>query len=194
MVVAMENLIKIELYNRFVGPFEDGMGILLGNKDKIFSIMIGRDEAEALIRALSQKKFHLRPLTHDLINNIFNGFNIKIKNVIISSIDEKGAFCTTLILEQNDEWLKKRNEVKLDSRTSDGIILAVMNKVPIYINKDLFESDLLDDVKDEIDLKLDDKKDKILIKEKEKSYLDKLLDGIEKEGEQEKEEKTEETP
>ena len=136
-----EGMQKVEI-KRVIGPTSAGAAILLGNDKKTFVIFIGFHEAAALVREMREEPA-LRPLTHDLIQSVFLGFDLVIKQIVVSEIVDN-AFCATLILEQrindeNGEWAGKRNEVRIDSRPSDCLVLALKNKADIYVTDEVFD-------------------------------------------------------
>ena len=127
---------------RIIGPTRSGAAVLLGNDKKTFVVFVGFYEAAALIREINHE-VPARPLTHELIQSIFLGFDVEVKKVIISSIIEN-TFCATLVLQQklsdsNGEWAGKRNEVRIDARPSDCLVLALKNKVDIFVTEEVFE-------------------------------------------------------
>ncbi len=135
------DLEKVKI-KRIIGPTPSGAAVLLGNDKKTFVIFIGFYEAAALIREIN-KEVPARPLTHELIQNVFLGFDVKIKQVIISSIIEN-TFCATLILSQpmeenGGELSSKRNEVRIDARPSDCFVMALKNKVDLFVTSEVFE-------------------------------------------------------
>lgn len=135
------HLEKVKI-KRIIGPTPSGAAVLLGNDKKTFVVFVGFYEAAALIREINQE-VPARPLTHELIQNIFLGFDLAVKHVIISAILEH-TFCATLILEQTvkteqDQWVPRRNEVRIDARPSDCFVLALKNKVDIYVTKEVFD-------------------------------------------------------
>ena len=136
----VEELVEIEL-KKILGPSEAGAAILLGNSEKTFVVFIGVLEADALIRALRQE--HLpRPMTHDLIDSMLLGFDISIRQLVISRIIDN-AFCATLILEQkiadeNGGSVGHSNEVRIDARPSDCLVLACRNRIPIHVTQKVF--------------------------------------------------------
>ncbi len=87
-------------------------------------IIIGSFEAQAIAIELEKMK-PSRPLTHDLLKNFAQTFNIIIKEVIIYKFAE-GIFYSKLICFDGIR------EVEIDSRTSDAVALAVRFKCPIY--------------------------------------------------------------
>ena len=136
------SLHKVEI-KKVIGPTPNGAAILLGNEEKTFVIFIGFYEAAALIREMNNEDT-ARPLTHELIQNIYIGFGITVKNVVISSIIDN-TFCATLVLQQEvgqdgdgDEWGGKRNEVRIDARPSDCLVLALKSEVDILVSDEVF--------------------------------------------------------
>ncbi|GEP91985.1 hypothetical protein SAMN05660909_04186 [Chitinophaga terrae (ex Kim and Jung 2007)] len=102
-------------------------------------IVIGGFEAQAIAVAL-EKMQPSRPLTHDLMKNFMNAFNIELQEVIISNLQE-GIFYSKLICSNNEET------IEIDSRTSDALALAVRFGCPIYTFENILNSAgiLLDD-------------------------------------------------
>lgn len=94
-----------------------------GNRN--LPIVIGAFEAQAIAVALENVTIN-RPLSHDLIKNIFGVFEIKLLEVLINNLQD-GIFYAKLVCESEG------NMVEIDSRTSDAIALAVRFKCPIYV-------------------------------------------------------------
>ena len=127
---------------RIIGPTPSGAAVLLGNDIKTFVVFVGFFEAAALIREVN-REVPARPLTHELLQNVFLGFDVRVKKVIISTIIEN-TFCATLVLEQgvsegDDDWTPKRNEVRIDARPSDCFVLALKNKVDLYVTREVLD-------------------------------------------------------
>jgi len=130
---------------RIIGPTPNGAAVLLGNDQKTFVIFVGFYEAAALIREINHET-PARPLTHELIQNICLGFDIYVKQIIVSEILDS-TFCATLVLEQRvapdsegGEWNGRRNEVRIDARPSDCLVLALKNRVDILVTDEVFQS------------------------------------------------------
>jgi bifunctional DNase/RNase len=100
--------------------------IILGEAGGVrrLPIVIGAFEAQAIAVAI-EKVTPSRPLTHDLIRNTLQSFEITLKEVLIDNLQE-GVFYAKLICQQKDEV------IEIDSRTSDAIALAVRFNCPIY--------------------------------------------------------------
>ena len=88
-------------------------------------IIIGNFEAQAIAIELEGMK-PSRPLTHDIFKTFADTFEIGVKEVIIYNLVE-GIFFAKLICTRADG-----EDVEIDTRTSDGIALAVRFKCPIY--------------------------------------------------------------
>lgn len=87
-------------------------------------IVIGSFEAQAIAVALERMQ-PSRPLTHDLMKNFMNAFEIELMEIVITELHE-GIFYSKLIC------ISEKDTVEIDSRTSDAIALAVRFGCPIY--------------------------------------------------------------
>lgn len=92
-------------------------------------IIIGSAEAQAIAIELENLK-PPRPLTHDLFVDFSTAFGINLIEVNISKLEE-GVFYSDLIFDNG------YNKIKIDSRTSDAIALALKFKCPIYTTTDI---------------------------------------------------------
>jgi bifunctional DNase/RNase len=101
------------------------------NGNRRIPIIIGPVEAQAIAIQLEGLK-PPRPLTHDLIKNIALAFNIVLLEVMIHKLEE-GIFFSELLCELDGQ------EVKIDSRTSDAVALALRFRCPIYTTEDILE-------------------------------------------------------
>ena len=79
-----------------------------------------------------------RPLTHDLINRVFQGFGINVERVIITDL-KNSTYFARLILQQQNELHTERKIVELDARPSDCLALAAAQKKPVFVSAKLFE-------------------------------------------------------
>jgi hypothetical protein len=148
----VEELVKIRI-KKVLGPTQTGTAVLLGNEEKTFVMFIGLYEGAAIIRELNNE-IPPRPLTHELLSYILAGFNIEVKKIIISDIINN-TFCATLVLEQKvvdetEQWVGKRNEVRIDARPSDCLVIALKEKKDIFCTPTVLEK--VRDVSEEITL------------------------------------------
>lgn len=101
---------------------------------KRLPIWIGPPEANAIAMEIANKKFK-RPLTHDLILAIFQGFDIKVPRVEIYDLRDN-TFFAKIYLDQKGEI------VTLDARPSDSLAIALKAKARIFVSEKLFTDEL----------------------------------------------------
>ncbi len=100
--------------------------------DRYLPIWVGQYEAEAITVALQEVEM-VRPLTHDLLKNVFTTFNAKIKRIEIVALKED-IFYGNIVAEVNGQ------ETNVDSRPSDAIALAVRAHVPIMVDENVIQT------------------------------------------------------
>ena len=100
--------------------------------DRYLPIWVGPYEAEAITVALQEVEM-VRPLTHDLLKNVFTTFNAKVKRIEIVSLKED-IFYGNIVAEVNGQ------ETNVDSRPSDAIALAVRAHVPIMVHESVIQN------------------------------------------------------
>jgi len=108
--------------------------VVLGEVNGIrrLPIVIGGFEAQAIAVAL-EKMNPTRPLTHDLMKNLCQSFNIEVKEIIINNLLD-GIFYSQLVCKHGNEV------IEIDSRTSDALALAVRFECPIYTYEFILDS------------------------------------------------------
>ncbi len=126
----------IEVSVRGVMPTANGCAVFLGNDDKTFVIYVDHSVGNAIQMTLDGVRKE-RPLTHDLISQIFLGLGVKLEHVLINDVNE-GTFYARILLRMDNELGKKI--VEIDARPSDSTVLALQNRRPIYVNHDVFAS------------------------------------------------------
>ena len=99
--------------------------------DRYLPIWVGPYEAEAITVALQEVEI-IRPLTHDLLKNVFTTFNARIKRIEIISLKED-IFYGNIVAEVNGQ------ETNVDSRPSDAIALAVRAHVSILVDESVMQ-------------------------------------------------------
>lgn len=109
--------------------------VVLGAKDKKFAIYTDPSIGRTLQIYLTGAE-KPRPLTHDLINFIFKGLNIRVKQIVINDLQDTTYFAR-LFLEQEVNGII--NILEIDCRPSDCITLALMNNVPVYCTHEVLD-------------------------------------------------------
>jgi bifunctional DNase/RNase len=131
----MENDV-IQVTPKGVTPTGNGCAVFFGNEEKTFIIYIDEAIGQVLSMALKDAK-HERPLTHDLVQNIFLGLNVELKRVIINDVNNS-TFYARIVLEMENELGKKI--IEIDARPSDATVLAVQMGKPIYVSQKVFDT------------------------------------------------------
>jgi bifunctional DNase/RNase len=99
--------------------------------ERYLPIWVGPYEAEAITVALQEVEM-IRPLTHDLLKNVFGAFNARIKRIEIVKLQNE-IFYGSIVAEVDGR------EVNVDSRPSDAIALSVRAHVPILVHHTVME-------------------------------------------------------
>ena len=88
-------------------------------------IFIGQDQARAIHAALENQQTP-RPLTHDLIAQIFDVWEMKLDKILIHALKDN-TFYAVLCLSKDE--IKK----EIDCRPSDAISIALRTNSPIWV-------------------------------------------------------------
>lgn len=107
------------------------------SKKNRFPLLIGQAEALSIGVALEQIKTQ-RPLTHDLFYEVILHLGARVDHVWIKEV-EGDIFKSEVVFRQDPE-----KEIRVDSRTSDAISLALRFDSPIMISKKLLEEQRID--------------------------------------------------
>lgn len=100
--------------------------LLRGEQDKrTLPIFIGGAEAQSIIVRMDNVAVP-RPLTHDLIKNLLDCMECRLKRVVINDLIES-TFYALLVLEHDGV------ETEVDVRPSDAIAVALRCSAPIYV-------------------------------------------------------------
>lgn len=137
----MDDIERVTI-KRIIGPTPQGAAVLVGNEQKTFVVFVGPYEAAAMVREINSERLP-RPLTHELVQSIFLGFDVRVKRVIVSDLADQTYFAT-LVLEQqmkgpDGQPTGQRQEVRIDARPSDCFVLALKNKTDIYVTRDVLD-------------------------------------------------------
>lgn len=117
-------------------PTANGCAIFLGNDDKTFVIYVDHSVGNAIQMTLDGVRKE-RPLTHDLIGQMFLGLGVTLEHVIINDVHE-GTFFARILLRMENEIGKKIIEV--DARPSDSTVLALQHKRPLFVARKVIDS------------------------------------------------------
>jgi bifunctional DNase/RNase len=119
---------------RGILPANSGCALFVGNDEKVFVINV-EPQMGSIISMFLRDTPKERPLTHDLINRMFQGFGINVERVVITDL-KNSTYFARIILQQQNELARKI--VELDARPSDCLALAAAHKKPIFVSAALF--------------------------------------------------------
>ena len=114
-------------------PTANGCAVFLGDDSKTFVIYVDHAIGNVIQLTLDGVKKE-RPLTHDLIGSIMLGLDTKLDHIVVNDARE-GTFFARIILRMENELGKKI--VELDARPSDSIVLALQQKRPIFVARNV---------------------------------------------------------
>jgi len=129
----MSNMIEVRIDNIRVSLMSPQRLVILREREgaRYIPIWVGPYEAEAITVALNEIEI-VRPLTHDLLRNLFVLFDAHIQRIEIIDLRED-IFYANIVFEAGGQ------QYLLDSRPSDAIALAVRARVPILVSTEVME-------------------------------------------------------
>jgi uncharacterized protein len=101
------------------------------NAERYLPIWIGVYEAESITIALQEVEV-ARPLTHDLVKNIFTTLDARVIRVEVVALRDD-TFYGNIVAEVDGRTLN------IDSRPSDALALAVRAHVPILVSQSVMD-------------------------------------------------------
>lgn len=123
----MDTRVKLRVQGLTNSQIQSGAyALILAEEDgpRRVPIIVGTSEAQSIAIAL-EKIIPPRPLTHDLFTTFSRAFGIVLQEVFIYKFED-GVFYSELLFFDGER------QVKLDSRTSDAIAIALRIKCDIY--------------------------------------------------------------
>ena len=112
--------------------------VLLRNETRVLPILVGPHEASA-IQIVLMGETPPRPLTHDLICNLLAGLRGQLQSVNIYKL-ENDIFYAHLNIEQRAPSGQVEQVLRVDSRPSDGIAIAVRMQCPIFAAEEVMDA------------------------------------------------------
>lgn len=109
--------------------------IILGTEKKRFAIYTEPSVGRNLQSYLTDTQ-RPRPFTHDLLNSLMRGFDIKVLQVVINDIEDTIYFARIYFEQRIGDEL---HILEIDARPSDCITLALTNNIPVFCRRDIFD-------------------------------------------------------
>ncbi|MDX1419980.1 MAG: bifunctional nuclease family protein [Rubricoccaceae bacterium] len=120
--------VQVDIIGLSTSPSSGGAyALVLGEVDgnRRLPIIIGPFEAQAI--ALELEKIQPpRPMTHDLLKQLFDTLDAEVTDIVIDDLRE-GTFFAKI------RYVHEDAEGHLDARPSDAVALAVRADAPIYV-------------------------------------------------------------
>ena len=129
-----KSVVPVEI--RSVLPFNAGRAVFLGNEEKVFVIYVDESVGQAISMFINETPKE-RPLTHDLIGHLMAALGAKVERVIINDLKSETYFARLILSAENELFEKKI--IELDGRPSDCIALAIQQKAPLYVSRDVWD-------------------------------------------------------
>ncbi|HUG44158.1 MAG TPA: bifunctional nuclease family protein [Acidobacteriota bacterium] len=101
-------------------------------KNTLLPIWVGIFEANAIALQIERVDTP-RPMTHDLIKNLLLHLNADVEKIVVNDLKEN-TFYASIHMRINGE------QMRLDSRPSDAIALALRMDAPIFVTDEVIES------------------------------------------------------
>lgn len=126
-------MVKVEIFGLALDENNKSPILILKNVEegRVLPIWIGAMEAMSISMAINKTPFP-RPMTHDLLLNTIHGLGGKIERIEVTSMEE-GTFFAEIVVATADKTLR------IDSRPSDSIALAVRAECPILVAEGVLE-------------------------------------------------------
>ena len=124
-------MIPVKVNHLFLS--NNGFVVILKSCDdeRSVPIFIGAAEAQAIAIQMQEVKVP-RPLTHDLLKNIMDYLEFRIKRIEVCDIRD-GTYYGRLVVEHSGQ------ESDIDCRPSDAIALALRSMCPICVDEKVME-------------------------------------------------------
>lgn len=101
-----------------------------GNPKRLLPIFVGIFEALAIMIELDEQTSQ-RPMTHDLLKSVIDNLGAKVVSILVSDLKESTFYAQITIDTGNGDV------VKIDSRPSDALALALRADAPIYVSEEV---------------------------------------------------------
>jgi bifunctional DNase/RNase len=140
-------LLEMKVFGLTIDPYMNAPIVILKDLEEKYALPIWIGLLEASAIAMELEKIQLsRPMTHDLIKEIFKNMDVSVKRIEVNDLKDN-VYYATLHIVTSDSTL-----FKIDARPSDAIALALRTRSPIFV-----DTRVLDKSK-KIDLRTDEGK------------------------------------
>ena len=103
------------------------------NSETMLPIWVGAYEANAIALEI-EKIAPPRPMTHDLLRNLIVELGLKVDRVVVTSLRDNTFYAVIEMTAENGD------SMRLDSRPSDAIALALRADCPIFVDAEVIKA------------------------------------------------------
>ena len=103
------------------------------SSETMLPIWVGAYEANAIALEI-EKIAPPRPMTHDLLRNLIVELGLKVDRVVVTSLRENTFYAVIELASETGE------PMRLDSRPSDAIALALRADCPIFVDLEVIQA------------------------------------------------------
>lgn len=136
ILLMMQNDVR-KVTIKGVMPTSNGCALFLGPEEKTFIIYVDAHIGNTISMIINNVSRE-RPITHDLIGNIFVGCGIELERVVINDVRDR-TFYARIILHMKNELGEKFCEI--DARPSDAIALALHAEKSIFVTDKVLDAE-----------------------------------------------------
>jgi len=100
--------------------------------NSVLPIWVGVYEANAI--ALEIEKVQTpRPMTHDLLRNVFLGLEVRVNKIVVNDLKDDTFYAVI--------WIERDGQLMMiDSRPSDALALALRMDCPIFVEEQVLKN------------------------------------------------------
>ena len=131
----MTELVPMSIKGLMLDPVSNSPIVVLKDEEEKFflPIWVGIFEANAI--AIEMEKVTTpRPMTHDLLRNVLKELETKVERIVINDLRDNTFFAVIEMSGADGE------SVRLDSRPSDAIALALRADCPIFVDSEVIQA------------------------------------------------------
>ncbi|HEY0593728.1 MAG TPA: bifunctional nuclease family protein [Thermoanaerobaculia bacterium] len=129
----MSRLVPMSIKGLMLDPISNSpIVILKDGEEKVFlPIWVGIFEANAIALQLENIATP-RPMTHDLLRNLIETVDGKVRRVIINELKDSTFYARI-------DMVVGERQLEIDARPSDAIALALRTAAPIFVEQDVLD-------------------------------------------------------
>jgi len=127
--------IEVKIRGLMVDPSSGTPIVILKdiNSDMMLPIWVGSYEANAIALEI-EKTAPQRPMTHDLLRNIFASLGAYVQRIVISELKDNTFYAVIEVVDGSGQLMI------FDARPSDAIALALRSDCAIFVNEEVVQA------------------------------------------------------